>query len=115
MNINSVQGHFVNFSKCSHINLKSCLISLHRSPSVGQRGKRVCYHFFHETCARALQGGSHRECPLCRAPFQDIMPVPNIAEVRRAHVHVYFLVGTITPRIFLGNIWKWQLEETGYG
>jgi hypothetical protein len=55
------------------------------TPTIGwQGGKRVCYHFFHATCARALQTGSHGDCPLCRAPFQEIMVVPKIAEVHCA-------------------------------
>lgn len=40
-------------------------------------GKRVCIHFFHRDCAEQC-ARSHRDCPMCRATFADVLPVPDI-------------------------------------
>ncbi len=45
-----------------------------------RRGKRICGHFFHATCCEALVGGHHggQTCPICRAEYDGVMPVPSI-------------------------------------
>lgn len=40
-------------------------------------GRRVCWHIFHETCARQL-AGVNLNCPLCRADFNHVTAVPRI-------------------------------------
>jgi len=56
-----------------------CFEALHIAP-VGilcREGRRACCHFFHKHCAEACptEGG----CPLCRAPFTGVAPVPPLA------------------------------------
>lgn len=41
--------------------------------------KRSCAHFFHLRCARCLQSKKFTACPVCRAHFDDVLPVPDPA------------------------------------
>jgi len=43
-------------------------------------GRRVCLHYFHERCAADLP---KKECPLCRAAYSAMRPVPSIDEDAR--------------------------------
>ena len=45
-----------------------------------RRHKRICGHFFHAACCEALVGGHHggKTCPICRAEYDAILPVPSI-------------------------------------
>ena len=49
--------------------------------------RRVCRHVFHEECAKCIlttggSGGGSR-CPLCRAPFNHVEPVPKLDDNER--------------------------------
>ena len=39
--------------------------------------RRTCAHYFHLACARSLRAREMRRCPVCRAPFDDALPVPD--------------------------------------
>jgi hypothetical protein len=47
-----------------------------RQSRSSRRRRRTCSHFFHLTCAKDV-AEHHRSCPVCRAPFQGVLPVPN--------------------------------------
>jgi len=40
---------------------------------------RSCAHFFHLACANELRV-HHSQCPICRAPFNGVLPVPSPGE-----------------------------------
>ena len=40
---------------------------------------RSCAHFFHLACANELRV-HHAKCPICRAPFNGVLPVPSPGE-----------------------------------
>ena len=49
----------------------------------GASSQRTCNHFFHASpCAAHLANGHHggKTCPVCRAPYSGILPVPSIVD-----------------------------------
>lgn len=66
-----------------HAECSICFEPLCQAPTAvfrDQRQKRICHHFFHLSCAENLYNENHRECPLCRLNYHDVLPVPNIDE-----------------------------------
>jgi len=60
-----------------------CFEPMHSAPAgvlVDPRGNRVCWHFMHDACARSLHAAGQRGCPLCRAPFDRVLRVPDITQ-----------------------------------
>jgi len=49
--------------------------------------RRVCYHFFHLSCAQQTAQISG-DCPLCRASFASVLPVPEIKDDAQAWFQV---------------------------
>ena len=45
--------------------------------TAGSTTRRTCAHYFHLACARSLRAREMRRCPVCRAPFDDALPVPD--------------------------------------
>eukprot|EP00802_Teleaulax_amphioxeia_P024665 Tamp_25399.p1 GENE.Tamp_25399~~Tamp_25399.p1 ORF type:complete len:238 (-),score=37.21 Tamp_25399:230-898(-) len=41
-------------------------------------GSRSCAHFFHQRCLTDLLRSGNRQCPLCRASFTKVLPVPSL-------------------------------------
>eukprot|EP00291_Cryptomonas_curvata_P009898 CAMPEP_0172186018 /NCGR_PEP_ID=MMETSP1050-20130122/20498_1 /TAXON_ID=233186 /ORGANISM="Cryptomonas curvata, Strain CCAP979/52" /LENGTH=259 /DNA_ID=CAMNT_0012860081 /DNA_START=23 /DNA_END=799 /DNA_ORIENTATION=- len=59
-----------------------CFDSMHSAPSgvfAGADGRRTCAHFFHLRCAEGVRDSSRggRVCPICRAAFHAVLPVPS--------------------------------------
>merc|ERR1740117_1633173 len=64
-----------------HAECPICYDEMHKFTSavfVAASGKRTCSHFFHETCAREVGGGGARTCPVCRAPYASVLPIPDM-------------------------------------
>lgn len=73
-----------------------CFDSMHSEPSgvfANGSGKRVCPHFFHQRCATDLCQRGNGTCPLCRAPFAKVLPVPKLEDDSRAWFKVVDLNG----------------------
>ena len=45
--------------------------------TAGSTTRRTCAHYFHLACARSLRAREMRRCPVCRAPFDDALAVPD--------------------------------------
>lgn len=44
---------------------------------LGANKKRSCRHFLHKDCAEGLLRVNQKKCPICRAPFMSIYPMPS--------------------------------------
>ncbi len=58
-----------------------CLSALHSQPCAffEQKFCRTCPHVFHLACAAQVQVlGAASACPLCRAPFDAVRPLPSL-------------------------------------
>ena len=51
-----------------------------KSKSKKSSTNRTCADFFHFDCAKCLLARNFRECPVCRAAFTDVLPVPDPSE-----------------------------------
>ena len=47
------------------------------STEAGSATRRTCAHYHHLSCARSLRAREMRRCPVCRAPFDDALAVPD--------------------------------------
>lgn len=47
---------------------------------VNSASKRVCIHFFHETCGVYLNQMREKLCPVCRRPFHRVVKLPKYDE-----------------------------------
>ena len=60
-----------------------CLSALHSQPCAffEQKFCRTCPHVFHLACAAQVQVlGAASACPLCRAPFDAVRPLPSLGD-----------------------------------
>jgi len=58
-----------------------------------RRGKRVCTHFYHTRCSIDFLNSGIRQCPVCRADFDALQPVPDVGRDPRGWFRLVDLNG----------------------